>query len=105
MTDNIFGVTEGDQLEEIVWVDLERIEPDPNQARRHFSEESLQELADSIEAQGLRNPIHLRFIGGDEAYLIFCGGGRWGGPPKTGGAPNKGHFSRGLSYVKGGGTY
>src|SRR3954451_9764454 len=84
MSDNIFGVTEGDQLEEIVWVGLERIQPAPNQARRHFSEESLQELADSVEAQGLRNPIHLRFIGDDEPYLIIGGERRWRAHQKLG---------------------
>src|SRR4051812_39201607 len=77
MSDNIFGVGEADLLEEIVWVELERIQADPNQARRHFSEDSLQELADSIEAQGLRNPIHLRFMGADEPYLIIGGERRW----------------------------
>ena len=41
-------------------IPLDQIEANPNQPRREFDEESLQELADSIRAIGIIQPITLR---------------------------------------------
>jgi ParB family chromosome partitioning protein len=46
------------------------------QPRRHFDEDRLRELADSILAQGLVQPIVVRPVG-DAAYEIIAGERRW----------------------------
>ena len=51
---------------------LSQIEPNPNQPRREFSEESLRELADSIIEIGIVQPITLRQIDEDR-YQIIAG--------------------------------
>jgi len=44
-------------------ISLALIDADPNQPRRHFAEESLRELAESIGASGLAVPICVRPMG------------------------------------------
>ena len=51
------------------------IEPHLNQPRRHFDEEALAELADSIRARGLIQPIVVRPHG--HRYQIVAGERRW----------------------------
>ncbi|MFA0809695.1 ParB/RepB/Spo0J family partition protein [Microbulbifer epialgicus] len=46
------------------------------QPRRDFPQESLQELADSIRAQGIMQPIVVRGIG-EQSYEIIAGERRW----------------------------
>ena len=46
------------------------------QPRRHFDENRLQELADSIKAQGMVQPIVVRSVG-DKSYEIIAGERRW----------------------------
>ncbi len=46
------------------------------QPRRHFDENKLQELADSIKAQGMVQPIVVRSVG-DNNYEIIAGERRW----------------------------
>lgn len=46
------------------------------QPRRHFDENKLQELADSIKAQGMVQPIVVRSVG-DKSYEIIAGERRW----------------------------
>ena len=41
-------------------IEIERIKPNPQQPRRHFDEESLTALAQSISARGLLAPIIVR---------------------------------------------
>ena len=53
-------------------IDINLIEANPNQPRREFSEESLQELADSINELGIIQPITLRKIAEDR-YQIIAG--------------------------------
>lgn len=49
--------------------------PHPNQPRRHFDEDALDELARSIETRGLLQPIVVRPHGKD--YQIVAGERRW----------------------------
>ena len=46
------------------------------QPRRNFDENKLQELADSIKAQGMVQPIVVRSVG-DKSYEIIAGERRW----------------------------
>lgn len=56
-------------------VSVSEIEPHPEQPRRHFDEDALDELARSIEARGLIQPIVVRpWQGG---YQIVAGERRW----------------------------
>ena len=51
------------------------LEPHPNQPRRHFDEKALLELAESIGARGLIQPIVVRPHG--QLYQIVAGERRW----------------------------
>lgn len=53
-------------------IELAQIEANPNQPRREFDKESLQELADSIAEIGVIQPITLRKVS-DEKYQIIAG--------------------------------
>ena len=54
-------------------VDL--IDRSPYQPRSHFSEDALQELADSIREQGIIQPIVVRVIG--SRFELIAGERRW----------------------------
>ena len=53
-------------------IELDKIFANPDQPRRNFDEESLQELADSIREHGVISPITLR-DNGDGTYMIIAG--------------------------------
>lgn len=55
---------------------ISAIERNPYQPRRDFDEESLKELADSIRAEGLLQPIVVRKAG-DSRYQLIAGERRW----------------------------
>lgn len=57
-------------------VPLSKIKANPNQPRREFSPEALQELADSIRQIGIIQPITLRLME-DGSYQIIAGERRW----------------------------
>lgn len=59
------------------------IDANPNQPRREFDEESLQELADSIAEIGIIQPITLRKMD-DGRYQIIAGERRWRASQKAG---------------------
>lgn len=61
---------------ELLAVRLEAIAPDPGQPRRTFPEESLRELSDSIQQDGIIQPIELTEIGSNQ-YMIVHGERRW----------------------------
>ena len=52
------------------------IEPHPEQPRRHFDEEALEELAQSIAARGVIQPVVVRPLGGNR-YQLVAGERRW----------------------------
>ncbi|MBQ3673685.1 MAG: ParB/RepB/Spo0J family partition protein [Paludibacteraceae bacterium] len=53
-------------------IELSKIIANPDQPRRTFDEEALQELADSIREHGVISPITLR-DNGDGSYMIIAG--------------------------------
>lgn len=57
-------------------INIELIEANPNQPRREFDEEALQELADSIQEIGIIQPITLRKLNNGK-YQIVAGERRW----------------------------
>ena len=57
-------------------IPIDLIEPNPNQPRREFDEEAMNELASSIRELGLITPITLRQME-DGKYQIIAGERRW----------------------------
>ena len=64
-------------------VSVEKITPNPNQPRRDFDDDSLQELANSIRQIGIIQPITLRDMG-DGTYIIIAGERRWRASQRAG---------------------
>ena len=56
-------------------VAIERLKPNPLQPRKSFHPESLKELSESIQKNGLIQPIVVRKLGGD--FEIIAGERRW----------------------------
>ncbi|MDB5389425.1 MAG: stage 0 sporulation protein, partial [Planctomycetaceae bacterium] len=54
-------------------IDITRIEPDPEQPRREFHTERLQELTASVRERGIRQPIHVWYNPEREHYQIISG--------------------------------
>ena len=57
-------------------IDITLIAPNPNQPRREFDEDALQELATSIRELGIIQPITVRQVA-DGSYQIIAGERRW----------------------------
>ena len=57
-------------------IEISLIEPNPNQPRREFDQEALQELANSIQEVGIIQPITLRQMDSGK-YQIIAGERRW----------------------------
>ena len=64
-----------DNRERVERVPLNRVRPSPLQPRKEFSEEALKELADSIRAQGIVQPLIVRENQG--FYELIAGERRW----------------------------
>lgn len=64
-------------------IDVDLIDANPNQPRREFDEEALQELADSIAEIGIVQPITLRQLDNGR-YQIIAGERRWRATMKVG---------------------
>lgn len=63
-------------------IDIDLIEPNPDQPRARFTDEALDELAQSIAANGVIQPIVLRQVGG--RYQIVAGERRWRASQRAG---------------------
>ena len=61
--------------EKVEYIELVNIEPNPSQARKKFSEESINELATSIKNYGVLQPIIVENKG--KYYQIIAGERRW----------------------------
>lgn len=57
-------------LPRIVEVDLDRLAPNPDQPRKRFDENALQELAASIKKHGLIQPVTVKEAEGDTFILV-----------------------------------
>jgi ParB family chromosome partitioning protein len=58
-------------------ISFDRIVADPDQPRRTFDEDRLEELADSIRQQGILQPIVVRYDTERDVYVIVHGERRW----------------------------
>ena len=63
-------------------VDIDLIEPSPYQPRTRFREETLDELARSIQASGIIQPLVLRSIG--HRFQLIAGERRWRAAQRAG---------------------
>jgi len=62
----------------LMMVPLERVYPNPDQPRRAFKEDALRELADSIRAKGIVQPLVVRNRPSESgSYEIVAGERRW----------------------------
>ena len=68
--------------EELLEIDLDLIEPNSEQPRTRFAEENLEELTQSIRANGIVQPIVVRRRGG--RYQIVAGERRWRAAQRAG---------------------
>jgi len=59
------------EKEEVVDIELDKIAPNPFQPRRHFDEQSLNELADSIRTNGVLQPVIVKKVA--NGYLLVAG--------------------------------
>ena len=71
---------ESDTLRDI---DIDRIVPNAQQPRKHFAEEALNELADSIRAHGVIQPIIVQSLP-DNFYQLIAGERRWRAAQRAG---------------------
>lgn len=60
-----------------VLVPVEKIVPNPDQPRRDFDPEALQDLANSLKQKGVIQPLIVRTIPGTDRYEIVAGERRW----------------------------
>lgn len=58
-------------------VPVEKIRPNPQQPRRTFGPEALQELAESLRQKGILQPLIVRAIAGSDMFEIVAGERRW----------------------------
>jgi ParB family chromosome partitioning protein len=63
-------------------IDIDLIEPSPYQPRTRFREESLDELARSIQASGIIQPLVVRPVG--KRYQLIAGERRWRAAQRAG---------------------
>lgn len=74
--DAIFLENDAEDSENTVTLKISEIEPNRSQPRRDFNEESLRELADSIAAHGVLQPLLVRPLP-EGGYQLVAGERRW----------------------------
>ena len=73
--DEVTSATEADKADGLVELDIDRIQRGKYQPRQNFDQQALQELADSIAAQGVVQPVVVRPEGNH--YELVAGERRW----------------------------
>lgn len=61
--------------EKVQTIDIDKIHPNPDQPRKNFDKESIEELSNSIKAHGIIQPIIT--VEDSEGYMIIAGERRW----------------------------
>jgi len=67
---------------ELITLDINEISPNPNQPRKLFDSEMIDELAESIKAHGIIQPIIVKAV--NSGYEIIAGERRWRAARKAG---------------------
>src|SRR3954468_4075360 len=80
--DPLFGA--GGKAPKLVELRLEMIRLNPDQPRKTFDEQSIKELASSIDQHGLLQPITVKRVPDEEAYLLVAGERRYRAVQKLG---------------------
>jgi len=65
------AIEEIEANEIVAEIDIDSIEPNPYQPRKHFDEDKLKELSDSIKQHGLLQPIVV--ISHEDRYILIAG--------------------------------
>jgi len=82
--DALLSKSQGEKREhEIKDINIEKIKPNPYQPRNRFTEESLEELANSIEKKGVLQPVTVREIQ-YENFELVTGERRWRAAQRAG---------------------
>ena len=74
--ENVKATTNTSNKDGVTELDVNKIYPNPNQPRKHFDEEALQELASSIKLHGVIQPLVVNKTE-DGNYMIIAGERRW----------------------------
>lgn len=79
---NLFGADVADlsadsATDSVSQIALSKIEPNPNQPRKKFDQQALEELAESIRLHGIITPITVRPGNKNGYYQIIAGERRW----------------------------
>ena len=79
---NLFGADVADlsadsATDSVSQIALSKIEPNPNQPRKKFDQQALEELAESIRLHGIITPITVRPADKNGYYQIIAGERRW----------------------------
>jgi ParB/RepB/Spo0J family partition protein len=69
--------------DQIRYIDIAKVHPNPHQPRKQFDPARLDELAESIRAHGVLNPIQVQALP-DGQYQIIAGERRWRAARKAG---------------------
>jgi len=72
------------RLQDSFLIRTDLIVPDPDQPRRAFDPQALGELADSIRARGVKQPLTVRWDATAERYRIIDGGRRYAASKQVG---------------------
>jgi ParB family chromosome partitioning protein len=80
LSDSVSVAAHGEELQE---VEIDLIDPNPDQPRLRFNEDKLNELAQSIRANGLVQPLLLR-RSANGRYQIVAGERRWRAAERAG---------------------
>lgn len=64
-----------DKSERVQQLSVKDVQPNPDQPRKHFDDQALNELAESIKNYGIVQPLVVTKTG--EAYVIIAGERRW----------------------------
>lgn len=76
-TEQVLTAVKGKDRQVLSYLSLEKLQRSPYQPRKDFDQDALNELADSIRAQGVLQPIVVRPAQDGKHYEIIAGERRW----------------------------
>jgi ParB family chromosome partitioning protein len=68
---NLYGISS--EMPRIIEIELTKLQPNPDQPRKRFNEETIKELASSIEQHGLIQPISVIPVPESDGFVIVAG--------------------------------